>query len=88
MTAKLSKKRRAAPSFVVPLGGQLPMIGSLRAVLSLAGLLLMLSSPAFAKPAPAVLAPDASQPAQVAPAPQLPQQLAWQRVGSPISLAS
>jgi hypothetical protein len=60
-------------------------------LISLAGLLLMLSSPAFAAPAPdpAVQAASASEPAQTAVsdrATQQPQRLAWQRVGSPLSL--
>lgn len=57
-------------------------------LISLAGLLLMLSSPAFAATATAqaVQAPNPAEPTQTVQAPQHPQQLAWQRVGSPISL--
>jgi hypothetical protein len=57
-------------------------------LLSLAGLLLMLSSPAFAAPATeqAVQVPSTPEPTQTVQAPQPHQLLAWQRVGSPISL--
>ena len=88
MTAKLTKKRRAAPSLIVPLRGQPPMFVGVGAVLSLAGLLLMLSSPVFAAPAPAVQGPTTGQPPQVAPASTPVQPLAWQRVGAPLSLAA
>jgi hypothetical protein len=57
-------------------------------LLSLAGLLLMLSSPSFAATAPATQVPSAGQPSQVAPASAPVQPLAWQRVGSPLSLAT
>lgn len=57
-------------------------------LISLAGLLLMLSSPAFAAPVTeqAVQGAIGPEPAQTVQAPQPPRQLAWQRVGSPISL--
>lgn len=83
MTTKLTQKHRAAPSFVVPLGGQPPLFGGVGALITLAGLLLLLSSPAIAAPAPE---PVASEPARTVQAPPQPQRLAWQRVGAPISL--
>ncbi len=57
-------------------------------LITLAGLLLMLGSPAFATPVaePAVQVQGTRQADRTAPAPQPPQQLAWQRVGAPISL--
>lgn len=57
-------------------------------LISLAGLLLMLSSPAFAAPdtEQAVQVPSTPEPTQTVHAPQQSQQLAWQRVGAPISL--
>ena len=85
MTTKLTQKRRAAPSFVVPVGGQPPLFGGVGALISLAGLLLLLSSPAFAAPAPE---PAVSEPDRTVQAPQPQQRLAWQRVGAPISLES
>lgn len=56
-------------------------------LITLAGLLLMLSSSAFATPADTnIQAPGAKEAAPAAAAPRQPQQLAWQRVGSPLSL--
>ena len=56
-------------------------------LISLTGLLLMLSSPAFAADAePAVQVQTAPESVQTAQAPQQPQRLAWQRVGSPLSI--
>lgn len=59
-------------------------------LISIAGLLLMLSSPAFAaEPEPAVQAPVPPEQAQTAQTPQpdqSPQVLAWQRVGAPLTL--
>lgn len=52
-------------------------------LITLAGLLLLLSSPAFAAPAPEPATCEAAQTVQVPPQ---PQRLAWQRVGAPISL--
>lgn len=53
-------------------------------LITLAGLLLMLSSPAFADPAPAQ--PVQAQGSAEQATPQQPQRLAWQRVGAPLSL--
>lgn len=59
-------------------------------LITLAGLLLMLSSPAFADPAQAVQAQVQAQGSteQARSAPATPQltRLAWQRVGAPLSL--
>ena len=57
-------------------------------LISLAGLLLMLSSPAFADQTQeqALQVQNAAAQAQPAPAAQPNQQIAWQRVGSPLSL--
>lgn len=57
-------------------------------LITLAGLLLMLGSPAFAAPAqePPPQVQGASEPGQTVQAPQAPRQLAWQRVGAPLSL--
>lgn len=59
-------------------------------LISLAGLLLMLSSPLFAAAdtKQAVQVPSAPEPVQIksTEAAQPQQQFAWQRVGAPISL--
>lgn len=58
-------------------------------LISLTGLLLMLSSPVFAADAEsAVEAQRAPEPDRTAQAPQQPQRLAWQRVGKPLSMES
>jgi hypothetical protein len=56
-------------------------------LIPLTALLLMLSSPTFAAPAtePTGKVQGIQPSDRTAPAPQPPQQLAWQRVGAPIS---
>lgn len=61
-------------------------------LITLAGLLLILSNPVFAaSPEPAVQAPgspEAAQDSQTAQQSEETQKLAWQRVGAPLSLES
>lgn len=56
-------------------------------LITLAGLLLLLGNPALAaNTEPAIQGQNAPEPTRTAQAPQQPQQLAWQRVGAPLSL--
>ncbi len=68
-------------------------------LISLVGLLMTLSGPAFATdanqgvqvhtaPAPQAQSQQAPQSQQASKSPRAPQHLAWQRVGSPLSLDS
>ena len=58
-------------------------------LITLAGLLLTLSSPAIAAPDPehAVQVQASVEAARTTQRPQQPQRFAWQRVGAPLSLA-